>query len=812
MKGPGVGGMDGGVGVEVGSPLFQTVYLPAQVTDVPREVVRAFSHNKRVGTYLLGRSLGEGSFARVKEALHLPTGEKVAVKVIDKKRAKADPYVRKNLRREGRLLQQVRHPHVVQLFEVLETEHSYYIVTECCAGGDLMDHIAKRKKLEEREVKKFIRQIVSAVDYLHRLGIIHRDLKIENLLLDQKGDIKIIDFGLSNTIKMSTAPEGTAHAQEYLVTQCGSPAYAAPELLNHRKYGLQVDVWSIGVNMFAMLTGTLPFTVDPFNIKTLYNKMMSGQMNPIPDTLSREGKDLLKKFLTADPEKRVTISEALSHPWLAEARNKPLERHPFPNKLKTSDLDIDILKHMSENLGFRMSEVIRFVVGNVPSSACATYHMFHRKLQRHRAEQRAKGKTPAAEVRHVEPTRISLVLQDMTPRMTNHSGPGPVGKALRMRGDSVEKEAVNGRDVHAPRRKSPEKARLGLTTVSADKESIVVKEKTFLSSREQSFEDLLSDVKENSERSTSRSTSKQTHLSPPGTGNSTRNPRMISPTKAAQRAPASQQHQPGVGNNRQDHGGRQSRVTPGATHRNPGTVAAGTPPRMTVGDGRRGRMLVPLGKSLGGTPGRRAAVGAGGGGRVQGATFAGSTPAGSGPTSPRVDGTCMLRATYPAPSGEHSANTTSSPSPAPVPAHHVVVSSRYVPNKRMGNVQWRTAVRAETEVPVNGVSETHKHAADSKDAHSKRPVSPPVVPLVRRRLTKRSRQDGLHQTEPLSQGLGEPGADGVVDESVTVERLAASPDCRASSRAASASQSGQSSPARDLHLLPVLSPAMMAKH
>lgn len=98
------------------------------------------------------------------------------MKVIDKKRAKTDPYVRKNLRREGRLLQQVRHPNVVQLLEVLETEHSYYLVTERCAGGDLMEHIARHKRLEEREVKKFIRQIVSAVDYLHRLGIIHRYL------------------------------------------------------------------------------------------------------------------------------------------------------------------------------------------------------------------------------------------------------------------------------------------------------------------------------------------------------------------------------------------------------------------------------------------------------------------------------------------------------------------------------------------------------------------------------------------------------------------------------------------------------------
>ncbi|CAL1539698.1 unnamed protein product [Lymnaea stagnalis] len=396
--------------------MYQTHHLPEPVTQVKKDLVKSFAHSKRVGSYLLGRTLGVGSFAKVKEGLHLTTGEKVAIKVIDKKRAKTDNYVRKNLRREGKLLQLIRHPNIVSLFEVMETDNSYYLVTELCRGGDLMEYISAKKRLPEAEVSKFIRQIVSAVDYLHRIGIIHRDLKIENLLLDSNKDIKLIDFGLSNFIKVANSPDG-ARAQEFCVTQCGSPAYAAPELLNHEKYGLQVDLWSIGVNMYAMLTGGLPFTVEPFNIKALYAKMRDRQMNPIPDDLSRDCRDLLKKFLNPDPTRRVTISEALCHPWLAQG-NKPIPRHPCPNKMRTSDLDTDILSHMSENLGFRMGEVIKFVTNNIPSPACSTYHLYLTRLHRYNAEQSSAGQghhhpAPPPAKSNNDDNRITLHLQDM---------------------------------------------------------------------------------------------------------------------------------------------------------------------------------------------------------------------------------------------------------------------------------------------------------------------------------------------------------------------------------------------------------------
>ncbi|KAF1376383.1 hypothetical protein PFLUV_G00210950 [Perca fluviatilis] len=148
--------------------------LPLPSLKVPRELLRSFPHSKRVGSYLVGKMINKGSFAKVMEGLHIGTGEKVAIKVIDKKKARQDSYVLKNMKREPRIHQMVRHPHIVVLLETLETENSYYMAMELCAGGDLMDRICERKRLEEREVRRYTRQILSAVEHLHKHGIVHR--------------------------------------------------------------------------------------------------------------------------------------------------------------------------------------------------------------------------------------------------------------------------------------------------------------------------------------------------------------------------------------------------------------------------------------------------------------------------------------------------------------------------------------------------------------------------------------------------------------------------------------------------------------
>ncbi|KAM5332765.1 hormonally up-regulated neu tumor-associated kinase isoform 2-T2 [Glossophaga mutica] len=227
-------------------------FLPAWVSGVPRERLRDFQHHKRVGNYLVGsRKLGEGSFAKVREGLHVLTGEKVAIKVIDKKRAKKDTYVTKNLRREGQIQQMIRHPNITQLLDILETENSYYLVMELCPGGNLMHKIYEQKRLEEPEARRYIRQLVSAVEHLHRAGVVHRDLKIENLLLDEDNNIKLIDFGLSNCA-------GILGHSDPFSTQCGSPAYAAPELLARKKYGPKIDVWSMSHHLPALAAGARP--------------------------------------------------------------------------------------------------------------------------------------------------------------------------------------------------------------------------------------------------------------------------------------------------------------------------------------------------------------------------------------------------------------------------------------------------------------------------------------------------------------------------------------------------------------------------
>ncbi|XP_072355933.1 uncharacterized protein [Scyliorhinus torazame] len=356
----------------------------------PQDLAKRFSHTKRVGNYLVGKMINKGSFAKVMEGLHVPTGEKVAIKVIDKKKAKQDTYVQKNMKREPRIHQMIKHPNIVQLFETLETENSYYMAMELCQGGDLMDRICEKKKLEEREVRKYTRQILSAVEHLHRHAIVHRDLKIENFLLDENNNIKIVDFGLSNTLKNDS--------QELLNTQCGSPAYAAPELLAHKKYGPKVDVWSIGVSMFAMLTGTLPFTVEPFNIKQLHQKMVNGEISSIPPEISSGAVHVLLSLLEPDPTKRPTVREAMDEKWLNEGFiRRPLHSVVYKNRLCSDELNSVVLNFMTEKTGFGLTEIMNTLINNRPSPSMATYYLLLKKLARCQKGVKNKKKNESSE-------------------------------------------------------------------------------------------------------------------------------------------------------------------------------------------------------------------------------------------------------------------------------------------------------------------------------------------------------------------------------------------------------------------------------
>ncbi|XP_078416308.1 hormonally up-regulated neu tumor-associated kinase homolog A [Cetorhinus maximus] len=353
------------------------IYLPLSVSHVSRESIRNFHHSKRVGGYLIGRKLGEGSFAKVREGLHVLTGEKVAVKVIDKKKAKKDSYVTKNLRREGQIHQMIRHPNITQLLDILETENSYYLVMELCTGGNLMHKIYDRKILEEAEARQYIRQLTLAVEHLHRAGVVHRDLKIENLLLDEKNNIKLIDFGLSNCA-------GILGYSDPFSTQCGSPAYAAPELLACKKYGPKVDIWSIGVNTYAMLTGTLPFTVEPFSLRALHQKMVDKDLNPLPVHLSSAAVNFLRSLLEPDPIKRPNVQQVLADLWLNDNHpGTPPGIIVYPDRLRPEDLNQSVLLHMTEKLGYKHTEVVNTVLSNRASHTLCIYFLLNRKLDQY---------------------------------------------------------------------------------------------------------------------------------------------------------------------------------------------------------------------------------------------------------------------------------------------------------------------------------------------------------------------------------------------------------------------------------------------
>lgn len=255
-----------------------------------------------IGNYVLGRDLGKGTFGEVMVGTHSLTGEKVAIKVLEKEKI-IDVHDVERVAREIHILKIVRHPTIVQLYEIIETDKELYLIMEYARGGELFEYIVNRKRVREKDACKFLHQILSGVQYLHNLGICHRDLKPENLLMDDFNNIKIVDFGLSNTFK-----EG-----DKLQTACGSPCYAAPEMVAGQKYdGQAADMWSCGVIIYAMVCGFLPFE-DPKTNK-LYQKILNAEYS-IPDFVSPACQDLIRKILCQNPAERLSIAEIRKHPW-----------------------------------------------------------------------------------------------------------------------------------------------------------------------------------------------------------------------------------------------------------------------------------------------------------------------------------------------------------------------------------------------------------------------------------------------------------------------------------------------------------------
>ncbi|KAG9033336.1 Protein kinase [Tulasnella sp. UAMH 9824] len=255
----------------------------------------------KLGEYKLVRTVGEGTFGKVKLAIHSLTGHKVAMKFISKAKINAMK-MRTRVSREVEYLRMLRHPHIIKLYEVISTPTDIIMVIEY-AGGELFNYIVEHGKMSESQARRFFQQIMTAISYSHQLKIVHRDLKPENVLLDENLNVKIVDFGLSNIMT-----DG-----DFLKTSCGSPNYAAPEVISGKLYaGPEIDVWSCGVILYVMLCGRLPFEDE--NVPQLFHKISSGIYH-LPTYLSPDAKSIIQGMLAVDPVKRLTVPEILSLPW-----------------------------------------------------------------------------------------------------------------------------------------------------------------------------------------------------------------------------------------------------------------------------------------------------------------------------------------------------------------------------------------------------------------------------------------------------------------------------------------------------------------
>ncbi|XP_062499317.1 serine/threonine-protein kinase SIK2-like isoform X2 [Corticium candelabrum] len=351
----------------------------------------AFAKPISVGYYDIEKTIGKGNFAVVKLACHRITRTKVAIKVIDKSQLDAE-----NLRkvyREVEIMKKLRHAHIVRLYQEMETERMLYLVTELASGGEIFDHLVAHGRMTEREARKKFWQIVSAVHYLHTKGIVHRDLKAENLLLDGNLNIKLADFGFSNYFDVNG----------HLKTWCGSPPYAAPELFEGREYvGPEVDIWSLGVVLYVLVCGALPF--DGSNLPNLRSRVVAGRFR-IPFFMSQDCENLVRHMLVVDPGKRCTMDKLLKHKWMTEEIPDNMQAYYSHNvdynnlrpgmngQIVWNDL---VIQHMEKKLGIARDRVVNSVTGNKFDYIAAIYFLLEDHIDRETSPLAARRPIPRA--------------------------------------------------------------------------------------------------------------------------------------------------------------------------------------------------------------------------------------------------------------------------------------------------------------------------------------------------------------------------------------------------------------------------------
>ncbi|CAD8061805.1 unnamed protein product [Paramecium primaurelia] len=304
--------------------------------------------------YIIEQSIGKGTFGKVYRGLHKPTQQFVAIKILEKSRIE-QPADFTRIQREIHILRKLRHPNIVQLYEILESDTKIYLIMEFVSGGELFQHIVKNKRLSENEAAALFSQIVEAIEYLHSLKIAHRDLKPENLLLENN-TLKVVDFGLSNTYS------------DLLSTPCGSPCYAAPEMVSGIQYsGIKTDIWASGIILYAMLCGYVPF--EDSNTRKLYEKIKYSDFQR-PSHLSPQVIDLLQGLLNKNPLNRLSIAKIKMHPFVSKY-SYSVQIH------RTLAINSNIIKQL-QAIGIDSQKCREMIINNKHNPITTTYHLLNK--------------------------------------------------------------------------------------------------------------------------------------------------------------------------------------------------------------------------------------------------------------------------------------------------------------------------------------------------------------------------------------------------------------------------------------------------
>ncbi|XP_041627550.1 serine/threonine-protein kinase SIK3 isoform X4 [Vulpes lagopus] len=329
----------------------------------------------RIGYYEIDRTIGKGNFAVVKRATHLVTKAKVAIKIIDK--TQLDEENLKKIFREVQIMKMLCHPHIIRLYQVMETERMIYLVTEYASGGEIFDHLVAHGRMAEKEARRKFKQIVAAVYFCHCRNIVHRDLKAENLLLDANLNIKIADFGFSNLFTPG----------QPLKTWCGSPPYAAPELFEGKEYdGPKVDIWSLGVVLYVLVCGALPF--DGSTLQNLRARVLSGKFR-IPFFMSTECEHLIRHMLVLDPNKRLSMEQICKHKWMKLGDTDPnfdrliTECQQLKEERQIDPLNEDVLLAM-EDMGLDRERTLQSLRSDAYDHYSAIYSLLCDRHKRHK--------------------------------------------------------------------------------------------------------------------------------------------------------------------------------------------------------------------------------------------------------------------------------------------------------------------------------------------------------------------------------------------------------------------------------------------